>query len=198
MKALSLAIIGLVGATFVQSAGGQDRPSAQELATRTVGLLVRGEFQPVAESMHYPPSYTPAQRQKDVTTTAAGLDLTAREFGEISDPKLHAGSAEFYEVGGSGGSVAYLSSMKPYYSGQFLFDAKFSKLGDGYVRIAVIQLTADAGFEVLGVYFGLQATPHSKATLADITRRQLIHMNVPITPDLERQIDALKPIQYPS
>jgi hypothetical protein len=107
--------------------------------------------------------------------------------------------AVFYEIGGSGGDVPYLSSLQPHYSDQFLYDAKFSKLGKGYVRVMVIQLTAKSPFEVLGVYFGLPSgDPHSKPALLAIMRKQLIQMGVPVTPEVERQVqESLKPVQYP-
>ena len=64
----------------------------------------------------------------------------------------------------------------------------------------VIQLTATSPFEILGVYFGLPAAnPHSKPAILEITRKQLIHMQVPITPDVDRQIkESLKPVRYPT
>ena len=105
MQPLILAIIGLVSLTSVQPPESQDRPSAQELVARTVQMLVRGDIRSVAESMHYPPSYTAEERTKDVTSTGAGLDFTAQAFGQISDPKPHTELATFYEVGGSGGTV---------------------------------------------------------------------------------------------
>jgi len=127
-------------------------------------------------------------------------DLAAREFGRLSEPKEHAGVAAFYEVGGSGGDVAYLSSLSPHYSAQVLYEAKFAKLGKGYIRITVIQLAADSPFEILGVYFGLPVKdPHSKQAILEITRKQLIQMGVPITPEVEQQMAAsLTPVRYPA
>jgi hypothetical protein len=174
--------------------------SARSLAARAVQLLSRGEIRSVAEMMHYPPTYTPEEREKDMSSTGDGLDLMAREFGKISGLKGHTGLARFYEIGGSGGDVPYLSSLSPHYSTQFLYEAKFSKLGDGYIRVTVIQLTAESHFEILGLYLGLPAAnPHSKPAIIGITRRQLIHMQVPVTPDVERQIErSLRPVRYPT
>jgi hypothetical protein len=153
----------------------------------------------MAEMMHYPPTYTPEERKKDISSTGDGLDLIAREFGAISGLKAHTGIAAFYEIGGTGGDVPYISSLSPHYSAQFLYEAEFSRRGDGYIRVTVIQLTADSEFEILGVYLGLPASnPHSKPAILEITRKQLIHMQVPVTPEVERQIRAsLRPVRYP-
>lgn len=173
--------------------------SAQSVAARAVQLLSRGEVRSVAEMMHYPPTYTPEERKKDIASTGDGLDLMAREFGAISGLKIHTGVALFYELGGSGGDVPYLSSLKPHASAQVLYEAKFSKLGSGYIRVSAIQLTADSPFEVLGVYFGLPASnPRSKPAILAITRKQLAQMHVPLTPEVERQIEkALQPVHFP-
>ena len=148
--------------------------------------------------MHYPPTYTPEERKKDISSTGEGIDLIAREFGAISGLKEQMGVALFYETGGTGGSVPYVSSLKPHDSGQFVYDAKFSKLGNGYIKVTVIQLTAKSHFEILGVYFGLPAgNPQSKPALLKVMRKQLVQMHVPITPELERQIEqSLNPFRY--
>jgi hypothetical protein len=175
-------------------------PPARNLAAEAVELLSYGDVRTVAEKMHYPPNYTPQERKMDIAATGNGLDLAAREFGRLSEPKEHAGVAAFYEVGGSGGDVAYLSSLSPHYSAQVLYEAKFAKLGKGYIRITVIQLAADSPFEILGVYFGLPVKdPHSKQAILEITRKQLIQMGVPITPEVEQQMAAsLTPVRYPA
>jgi hypothetical protein len=153
----------------------------------------------VAEMMHYPPTYTPEEREKDISSTGDYLDLMAREFGEISALKVQMGVALFYTIGGTGGNVPYVSSLKPHHSEQFVYEAKFSKLGNGFIRVTVIQLTADSHFEILGVYLGLPtANPRSKPALMKIMRKELIHMHVPVTPELERQMEqSLKPFHYP-
>jgi len=150
--------------------------------------------------MHYPPTYTPEERKKDISSTGDGLVLVARDFGAISSLEVYTGTALFYEIGGTGGDVPYVTSLSPYYSAPFLYKAKFSKRGDGYIRITAIQLTADSRFEILGVYFGLPAAnPHSRPAILEITRKQLIHMQVPVTPDMERQMrKALRPVRYPT
>jgi hypothetical protein len=104
-----------------------------------------------------------------------------------------------YEIGGTGGDVPYVSSLSPHESAQFLYEAKFSKLGDGYIGVTIIQLTADSQFEILGVYFELPVgNPRSKPAILAIMRKQLIQMHVPITPEVERQIKAaLTPVRFP-
>jgi hypothetical protein len=190
----------VAAATYAGSSEGDGPASARSLAARAVQSLSRGEIRSVAGMMHYPPTYTPEERKKDMSSTGEGLDLIAREFGEISAIQVHTGSALFYELGGSGGDVPYLSSLSPRYAAQYLYKAKFSKRGDGYIRLTVIQLTATSPFEILGVYLGLPAAnPHSKPAILEITRKQLIHMQVPITPEVDRQIkESLKPVRYPT
>jgi hypothetical protein len=199
VTAVLTAVLTVAVATSAVCSESDGPASARSLAARAVQMLSRGQVRSVAEIMHYPPTYTPEERKKDVSSTGDGLDLIAHEFGTISGVKAHTGVAAFYELGGSGGDVSYLSSLSPHQSQQFLYEAKFSKRGDGYIRVTVIQLTADSRFEVLGVYFGLPAAdPHSKPAILAITRKQLIQMQVPVTPDVERQIqESLKPVRYP-
>ena len=179
-------------------AEGAGAASAQGLAARAVELISRGEIRRVAEMMHYPPKYTPEERQGDMSSTGGGLELLASEFGAISAVKPHTGLAMYYRIGGTGGDVPYVSSLSPHYSAEFLYSAKFAKRGDGYIAITVIQLTPRSKFEVLGVYFGLPTgNPHSKPAILAIARKQLIQMKVPITPDVERQMEAsLKPVRF--
>jgi F420-0:gamma-glutamyl ligase-like protein len=154
----------------------------------------------VAKAMHYPPTYTPEERQNDMSSTGAGLDLMAREFGAVTGLKPYTGTGMFFEVGGTGGDVPYLSSLRPHASAQYLYKATFAKNGVGCIRVMVIQLTASSPYEILGVYFGLPAAnAHSRTAVLDVTRKQLIQMQVPVTPDVERQIEAsLKPVRYPA
>jgi hypothetical protein len=180
-----------------KSATCSEPASARSLAARAVQLLSRGEIRSVAEMMHYPPTYTPEERKKDISSTGEFLDIMAREFGAISGLKVQTGLALFYTIGGTGGNVPYISSLKPHSSAQFVYEAKFSKLGNGFIRVTVIQLTAKSPFEILGVYFGLPAgNPRSKPALIKIMRKQLAQMHVPITPELERQMEqSLKPFR---
>ena len=197
---LITAALTVAASTSAGSSKSDGPASARSLAARAVQSLSRGEIRSVAEMMHYPPAYTPEERKRDMASTGEGLDLIAREFGEISAIQVQTGSAQFYELGGSGGDVPYLSALSPHYAAQYLYKAKFSKRGDGYIRLTVIQLTATSPFEVLGVYLGLPtANPHSKPAILEITRKQLIHMQVPITPEVDRQIkESLKPVRYPA
>jgi hypothetical protein len=184
-------------ATYAPCAGSQ--ASARSLADRAVQLLSSDDVRGVAAMMHYPPTYTPEERKKDMASTEQGLGLFVSEFGAISGAKEHTGVAVFYELGGTGGDVPYLSSLSPRYFASVLYEAKFSKLGDGYIHVTVIRLKADSPLEVLGVYFGLPAAnPRSKPAILAITGKQLTQMQVRITPDIERQIqESLKPVRYP-
>ena len=199
MRRLLTAVLTTTALTVAVATPAKCSESAQSLAARAAELLSRGEIRSVAELMHYPPTYTPEERKKDIASTGDGLDLIAREFGAISGLKTHTGVAVFYELGGTGGDVPYVSSLSPRHSEEFLYKAKFSKRGDGYVRVTVIQLTARSKFEILGVHFGLpMGNPRSKPAMKEMTRRQLIHMQVPITPEVERQIEqSLQPVHFP-
>ena len=174
--------------------------SPRNVADQAVQSISRGEIRSVAETMHYPPQYTVEERGRDIASTGDGMSLMAGEFGAVTGVKLHAGAAVFYEVGGSGGDVRYLSSLHPKESGQFLYDATFAKRGAGYIRLTVIRLTAGSPYEVLGVYFGLPASDaRSAPAILEVTRKQLIEMKVPITPEMARQMKAsLRPVKYPS
>jgi hypothetical protein len=190
-------VLTVVVATSAACSGSYSQ--AQGLADRAVHLLSRGENRAFAEMMHYPPTYTPEERKKDISSTVDVLDLFAREFGATSGLKEHKGIAAFYELGGTGGNLPYISSLSPHYSTPILYATKFSKRGDGYIQVTVIQLKADSPFEILGVYFGLPAAnPRSKPAILEIARKELALMKIPVTPEMERQLKAsLNPVRYP-
>lgn len=199
MNRFLLAVLLVVAGTLAGYSKSDGATTAQSLADRAAQMLSRGEVRGVAGLMHYPPKYTPEERKKDMSATGDGLDLAAREFGAISTLKPLTGVAVFYEVGGTGGGVPYISSLSPHASAQFLYEAKFAKRGTGFVHITTIQLTAESPFEILGVYLGLPAAnPKSKPAILEVTRKQLIQMGVPLTPDITRQLKAaLQPVRFP-
>lgn len=201
MKSLIVAVVALAlfAASSVQAAELGHPSSPAELAARAVELVAQGEVQRAALLMHYPPTYTPDERKDDIAGNTDGLHHLLEEFGAMSPPKPRTEATEYYEIGMTGGDNAYLASLKPQHTAHFLYEAKFSKVGPGYVHVIVVQLTATSPLEVLGVYLGLPAEdPHSKPAMLAIARQQLVRMKVPITPELEQQIEqSLKVSRFP-
>jgi hypothetical protein len=106
-------VLAMAVATSAECSKSDAQASARSLADRAAQLLSRGEIRSVAEMMHYPPTYTPEERKKDISSTGEYVDLMAREFGAISGLKEQIGVALFYEIGGTGGNVP---SMNPFRS----------------------------------------------------------------------------------
>src|SRR5262245_33424999 len=172
-------------------------PDARVLGDRATKLLAQGDARAVVSLMHYPPTFTPEERQRDMAAGEASIQSILQELGEISHARAHEGVAAFYDVGGSGGTVPYLPSLSPEFVKDVVYEATYSKQGPGYVHLRIMRLNSKTPLEILGVYFGLpESDPRSKPAMLAIARKEMASAGMQVTPDIERQLEqSLQPVR---
>jgi hypothetical protein len=190
---------GLVVALVLCNASCGNSPPAQDsqaglgqaIADANMEMLKTGSASAVASGMHYPPTYTPEQRFKDVNGTTRDIELALRELGPLSDVHPFTGSDRVYTSGTTGGSLPYLRSLSPDFSADYYYQVHYRVAGAGYVHLKVIRLNAQSPPEVLQVEFQLPASdPGALARMSDLGQKELEAMGVQVTPEVRKQIEA--------
>ena len=158
-------------------------------------ILQRGDASAFAAQMHYPPTYTPEERAKDIKGTGDGIDLALRELGSLSDVHPFSGSSITFDFSTTGGTVPYVASLSPSFSADYNYQVRYHVSGAGYIYLTVVRLTAQSPLEVLRVRFQLPVSdPRTFSELSSLFQKELELNGVKVTPDIKRQIEAsIKP-----
>jgi hypothetical protein len=180
-------------ALVVVSAGASqpsDVRSGTGISETVVELLKKGAFEQVAQIHHYPPSYSPKEREEDAKAVARSLRFLFGRSGTVSDVQPLRREAEFYFVSVSGGDAPYWESISPYPLSEHPYRVQFSNLGPAMVNIVVLETGPKAGRELVSIQLGLSVeSPGSKEKLVNLSLDMLKEMDVPTPPNVKDLIE---------
>ena len=161
-----IGISAVLGFILIGAAAPSNPPDpSRALAERALALLVRGDADALAAVHHYPESYTPDERRKDVADVATGLRFLFARFGKLEETHPTREPVTFYEIGGGGGTDAYWASLSP-----------IAKIKDGPPELREIS-------------YGLPtSSPTARTMILNLTADLMTRMGVPLSADVRRSI----------
>lgn len=158
---VGLALVGPVAA---------EEPDPSEIAGDVLKLLLAKDCEAVAELMHYPESYTDAERMEDVKGVADGIAVLLEEFGEIEEYSLHADPLVDYHLTIAGGTVPYWQSRSPLQTREVVFRVKYKNVERGVFKVVFFE--GESGPEIQMLVFGIDArSPDARTKIDGIGRR---------------------------
>ena len=167
-----IALFIIVSLITIGCSGHQVREfegSHKSISESIVTLLVQGDVKSVASKLHYPISYTSSERTQGESDVKESLAFLLQRFGSVSRVELHTKAIQFYEIGISGDNLKYWESLSPIQTKDFVYKVKFSKLGDGVLKVSVF--TTASGTEVRGIFFGLEPSkPNARGIIIEIMK----------------------------
>ena len=140
----------LAGAAFPVFASAKGEQAAAEAV---LIKLVQGRPGEAAALLHYPPSYSLAEREEDAAGVTQFLVTHLEAFGSPTEPELHREPVTTVDSGVSGGSVPYWAKLSPFDSAQFLYRVTFSKAGAGFLKFVVFHHPDSDNPEVQSIWF---------------------------------------------
>ena len=192
-----IAAVALVATILASCRAGEfdpeSVPEAQEMANRAVDLLCEGDYEAVAELLHYPPSYTPEQLATDKADVRVGLELLAGEVGLCTAPEPQNQPVEFYQVGVSGGDVPYWQSLPNGGLDQsYRYKVRYGKLGDGIVQVTLVEESGK--WAVRSVDLGLETAREGAREIMLDLGEKLAAALTPLEPgDFRKRADGVVP-----
>jgi hypothetical protein len=180
-------------------AAGSDLTSAKVLADRAIQLIERGSAEDVAELLHYPPTYTEAERKEDSGAVADSIRFLLGRTGQISNPKPWLKPAEFFEVGAGGGDMPYWQSLSPLRTIDYVYSVQYEKLGSGFLKVRAFKHPSIPKPAIMSIGIGFPvADPDSKKLVIALIRGLTEHKGHQAPPNLEEILEqTLKPEVYP-
>ncbi len=196
MRGLTVAIFGILILVVLVSRTSASLPAddaaklaGRALAHEVVRLLAAGDFEEVARHCHYPPSYSPEMREKDIAGVADGLRLIFATAGKLSETRLLMEPEEFYFVAIGGGDLAYWQSRSPYHRAEYPYHAMASHFGSAIVKVVILTDGSRPGTEVVEVNLGLPVvTPGAKGKMIRLSLDLLDAMKVPTPSNIEELV----------
>jgi hypothetical protein len=180
-------------------AAGSDLTSTKVLADRAIKLIEGGSAEDVSELLHYPPTYTEAERKKDSGAVADTIRFLLGRTGRISNPRPWLRPAEFFEVGMGGGDMPYWQSLSPFRTTDYVYSVRYEKLGSGFLKVRAFAHPSipEPALMSIGIGFPV-ADPDSKKLVIALIRGLEEHKGRQAPPNLEEILDqTLKPEVYP-
>ena len=166
------------------------------LANRIASQLAKQDSAAVANSLHYPPSYTASEREQDVADVKKSFEFLFSLFGTVSNVKPHHLPVDSYELTFSGGLLPYWESLSPIDSVDFVYTAHFDKAGPGIIKIILFQHPSFAAPQVWRAGFGLIADrTDAKQFIIQTFQQHSVLMGDPLPPELLKQLENMPPVK---
>jgi hypothetical protein len=146
---------------FIHSglSAAQDRPgktveeAIKAITSDFFARISEGHYIEAANLFHFPPTFTPGERSKDVAAVAATLAILTKEFGIPNEPKPNDSTALWYSIGAGSAHLAYWQNYP--YSVDLRLRVKFSREGPGYMVVKFSKI--EGVIEIRNVDYGLPA-----------------------------------------
>jgi hypothetical protein len=169
-------------------------------ATRIAEALSKGDVPTVAQSLHYPPSYTAKEKAEDIAGVSTSLAFLLGRFGLPKNPTVTNQSRVFFHLGTTGGTVPYWESVSPYKNRLFIYDVDFANFGRGVLVVELIALNGGVPKTVRGVEFGLLADQtDAKKRIVNAFEGLLTHMGEELPPNFrELATQQIQPFAAPA
>ena len=167
------------------------------LALRIAELISRADLSGAAAALHYPPSWSDEQREQDAAAVERSLQFYTEQFGTVSGVTPQLEPILFYEVGAGGGDMPYWQNISPSVVNDYLFSVKFSKLGEGLLKIRAVRHPTVPMPTIQSIGFGLPAAREgAKAKIIEVTKGLLRLKGMQLPPNIDQILnDQLRPVE---
>jgi hypothetical protein len=137
-------------------------------------LIVEENFRNLSKLYLLPTTYSLNEIIEERKGLEESLDLLSDEFGHIDDLQVNREEVRWLNLEIFGGDVSFIKSNSNFL--QYVFQAKFSKLGDGFI---IIRTYPNNGKEMIrSVGYALPNTPDSAIIIKEISGK-LIELMFP-------------------
>jgi hypothetical protein len=140
------------------------------LASEFFSLMGKADFVSAARLFHYPPHYTPEERDADMRTVQRGLELFSREFGDTSRENIVDKPEAHHHVTVGGGDASYWKNYPS--TARLVYDVQFGKEGSGYTVFSFCYI-ADK-WEIRSAGYGLPMSREGSGQKIQSVLRQMI------------------------
>ncbi len=163
MRKKIIIILSLVLLGFTQNLPAEITKSGEinHLISDFFLFISQTNYTSAAELFHYPPEYSPEQRQRDLKGVALLLEAFTGSFGQISRTSISTKEAEIFYLQVGGGDLQYWQKNRETLS--HVFQVDFSNYGNGFITFTICNLNQK--YEIREVKYGLSASPNSSALL---------------------------------
>lgn len=171
--ASALALCSLLVACVFNTDEAAHRAEYAEAGQEAIQLLRSNQFQAVANRMHYPPTYTPKELEKDRTDVSRALAFLASEFGRFESAERATGVFTFYNLEVRSGEANYWEKQQNNGQDGFLrYRVNYERLGPGFLKVSFYD--RNDVFELRSVSFELDASqPGAKYRIVEVGRRMM-------------------------
>lgn len=173
--------------------GGPSPNQLEKNASEIVDLLRSRNLEEIANTLHYPGSYTAEELARDRKSVEEGLQFLTGEFGAVRDVTRQIAPVNFFEIGVSGGDLEYWKEyVKTGTQKNIEYRVTFSKIGPGILRVTYIK--GNGQWEVRSVDFGIEATtPGARETILTIGKNMLAQHEASDPGSMEQAMERALP-----
>ena len=162
---LSLLLVFTLGIAAQESSGSEQ---ISDVTAALIKSYNSGDYVAASELFHIPASYTEEQVSQETEAVVKVLELLRNEFGKIKSYRSPSGPFSFFKVMFGTGDLRYWKKH-PNLT-RAVYEVEFSKLGKGYVVIALVNLKNK--IEVREIAYGLhKSRPAAEDTVTAIKNK---------------------------
>ncbi len=156
-------ILSLVLMGFTQNLQGEitENGEINRLILDFFLYISQENYTSAAELFHYPPEYSPKQRQHDLEGVALLLNAFTGSFGQIKRRSINTKEAEIFGLQVGGGNLQYWQKHRETLS--LVYQVDFSNYGNGFITFTICNLHQK--YEIREVNYGLSASQDSSTLL---------------------------------
>jgi hypothetical protein len=198
MNRISVASFVVVAFLSTSCLGGEPAASAGGLAHDAATLFAAGNVPELIQLFHIPPSYTPQQKEEEISGLSSGLGHLLSRFGPASEVVAVRGAVVFYNVGAGSGDQRYWQSLPGAKFQTHVFTARFENIGPGVLKIVTATTEPGAAPELRSFDVGLLAVrADAKAVVAETYVGLMEAMGSSIPESLKSRLqELLQPSEY--
>ncbi len=135
-----------------------------------IDSYMRGDFAAASELFHIPASYTQEQASQEKESAVKVLELFHKEFGQVTSSRMPSEPYRYYNVMFGTGDLNYWNKYPSFT--QVPYEVEFSKLGKGYVLIALVNINKKT--EIRQISFALPVeSPGAKKSVTAIMNKMM-------------------------